>query len=303
MTALLTRYNIKAHSLAIPRPKHNNNTMELYDRVQATAAHIRALSGLKPTAALILGTGLGELPDDFRIETRIAYEDIEGFPNSSAPGHAGELTLGTTLTGQAVAILRGRFHLYEGYGALEVVIPIYVLAALGVKDLIVTNAAGALNPAFRPGDVMLIQDHLNFTGHNPLVGVADERLGVRFPDMSDAYSAKHQENLDQVASSLGVPLRSGIYAGVLGPSLETSAERRYLRRAGADAVGMSTVMEVIAANHCGMGVAGMSAITNLATGDAGQQPDTIEQVLENATIASESMNQLIPPLLNKMETS
>jgi purine-nucleoside phosphorylase len=193
--------------------------------------------------------------------------------------------------------MQGRVHLYEGRSAAAVALPVYLLKALGALRLVVTNAAGALNPEFAPGDVMLIEDHLNFTGHNPLTGPNDDALGLRFPDMSRAYDPDLRERALAVAKARKIPLRRGIYAGIAGPSLETSAERRWLRSTGADAVGMSTVLEVIAARHAGLATLGLSAITNSATGGSDQQPDSIEEVLENAGVAGATISRLLDRLL------
>ena len=251
--------------------------------------------------AIILGSGLSDLSLQQGEEThRIPYEKIPGLVKSTAPSHAGELRIIKTINHDGIerliALCAGRQHLYEGYSAQQVCILIYVLNQLGCKNLIITNAAGALNPDYRPGDVMLINDHINLTGQNPLIG-QDDSFGMRFPDMSEAYQRSLLGKAQQSAEQHQLPYHQGVYAGVTGPSLETSAERRMMRMLGADAVGMSTVMEVIAANHCAMNVLGLSAITNLALGDKDQQPDTIEEVLENAMIAGRSMKQIITTLL------
>ncbi|MEL7016551.1 MAG: purine-nucleoside phosphorylase [Pseudomonadota bacterium] len=233
------------------------------------------------TTGLILGSGLDAIAREITPHAVQNTRDIEGLCASTAPSHAGELIRGD-LFGQPVLALKGRVHLYEGYGALDVAMPVYLMAALGVKTLIITNAAGGLNPDFQPGDVVLIHDHLNLTGQNPLIGVDAPTIGVRFPDMSRAYDPALLDALGQAASRAGQTLEEGIYAGVTGPSLETSAERRMLRTLGSDLVGMSTVMEVIAANHAGLSVGGLSVVTNAATGGADQQPDTLEDVLAHA---------------------
>jgi len=253
--------------------------------------------------AIILGSGLSDLSLQQGEEIhRISYEEIPGLVKSTAPSHAGELRVIKLMNHAGVerfvALCAGRQHLYEGYSAQQVCILVYVLKQLGCNNLIITNAAGALNPAYRPGDVMLLDDHINLTGQNPLIG-QDESFGMRFPDMSEAYQRSLLEKAKQKAQQHQISCHQGVYAGVTGPSLETSAERRMMRMLGADAVGMSTVMEVIAANHCGMNVLGMSAITNLALGDKDQQPDTIEEVLENAMIAGRSIKKIIVELLTK----
>ena len=249
--------------------------------------------------ALILGSGLGAVAEELGDACSISYEEIEGFPEATTAGHAGCLLLGEWC-GQDVAILQGRMHLYEGWRAADIAVPVRVLRGLGATQLVVTNAAGALNPDFRPGQIMLIEDHLNFTGTDPLIGPNDDAMGLRFPDMSRAYDPALRRLAKTLLDEKGLEFRTGIYAGVSGPSLETSAERRFYRMAGADAIGMSTVLEVIAAVHAGMRVLGFSAITNMATGDADQQPDTIEEVHRVAGIAGETLRRALETLLPEM---
>lgn len=248
--------------------------------------------------AIVLGSGLSELSlDGFESVTQIDYKDIEGLPKATAPSHIGKISIVSNGT-KTIALCAGRHHLYEGYNAHQVTTLVYTLAQLGSKQLIITNAAGALNPDFKPGDVMLIEDHINFTGHNPIRG-QDESFGVLFPDMSKAYNSEQIMQAQAVAKKHQVRCHNGVYIGVLGPSLETSAERRMMRGFGADAVGMSTVLETIAANHCGMQVLGLSAITNLALGNKDQQADTIEEVLENAAIAGKGMKKILNEILTE----
>lgn len=265
-------------------------------RSTSALASIRERTERGCDVALILGSGLGSLSEQIDNATRIAYHDINGFPVSTAPGHDGQLILGD-LHGCSAAVLNGRFHLYEGWDAGDIAVPIRVLRGLGAKSLIVTNAAGGLNPSYRPGDVMLIDDHINFTGANPLIGPNDDAIGLRFPDMSQGYDPRLKRMARNVMEEQHVDHRIGVYAGVTGPSLETSAERRFLRTAGADAVGMSTVIEVIAAVHAGLSVVGFSAITNMATGEADQKPDSIEEVYENAAIAAKKLDTALTALL------
>jgi len=241
---------------------------------------------------MILGTGLGGLTDAVDIEETIPYSRIEGLQSSTAPSHAGQLVIGR-YQGRRIAVMQGRIHLYEGYSASEVVFPVYILRALGAKTFVVTNAAGGLNESYSPGDVMVIGDHLNLSGRNPLIGENDDAIGVRFPDMSRAYDPGLLERAQAAAKSAGVSVHTGVYASVTGPSLETSAERRYIRSIGGDAIGMSTVLEVIAANHCGLKVLGFSAITNVATGGAGQPEDSIEDRLENAKICGAKLERIL----------
>lgn len=266
---------------------------DLSARIATARDAVEARAPAPVEVALVLGSGLGALAERVEGAVRIPYADVPGMAVSTAPGHAGQFVLGA-LFGVRCALMQGRLHLYEGWTAQDIAFPVYLLRALGAGSFIVTNAAGALNPDFAPGEVMLIEDHLNFTGANPLTGPNDDRLGLRFPDMSRAYDPE----LRRLATEAGGPdLRRGIYAGIPGPSLETSAERRYLRNSGGDAVGMSTVVEVIAAVHAGFRVLGLSAITNSATGGPDQRPDTIEDVLANAAIAGEKMTELLQILL------
>ena len=251
-------------------------------------------------AILILGSGLGGLVDTVKPENIIEYRQIPGFVTSTAPSHAGRLIIGE-LSGRRIGIMQGRMHLYEGWSPIEIALPIRVLRALGATRLVVTNAAGALNTNFNPGEVMQILDHINLTGQNPLIGPHDDRLGLRFPDMSDAYEGSVQTICQSCFDNAGIPLQRGIYVGITGPSLETSAERRFMRQLGGDAVGMSTVMEVIAAKQAGFEVAGLSAITNKADGGLGQQPDTIEEVLAHAAVAGNKILRVLPSLLRAWE--
>ncbi len=265
-------------------------------RIEAARGAIEARAREPVEIGIILGSGLGPLAEAVAEPVVIPYAEVPGLPVSTAPGHAGRLVIGR-LAGRRVALMQGRLHLYEGWSAQDVAMPVYLLKAIGALRLVVTNAAGALSPDFAPGEVMLIEDHLNFTGQNPLTGPNDERLGLRFPDMSRAYDPELRERVLATAAAGRIALRRGIYAGIAGPSLETSAERRWLRAAGGDAVGMSTVIEVIAARHAGLATLGFSAITNAATGGPDQQPDTIEEVLENAARAGETIAQLLGRLL------
>ncbi len=250
--------------------------------------------------AVILGSGLSGLElEGFSRLAIIDYQNIEGLPTSTAPSHAGKLELVSNGI-KTIALCSGRQHLYEGYSAQEVCTLVYVLSTLGVHTLFITNAAGALNPEYQPGDIMLINDHINFTGHNPLIG-QNQHFGLTFPDMSQAYDTQLANKLRESASSQALNLQEGIYIGVSGPSLETSAERRMFRGFGADAVGMSTVLEVIAAKHVGLQVTGLSAITNLALGDEHQKPDTIEEVLAHAALAGKKIKALLEDLLSQSQ--
>ena len=268
----------------------------LVNSVNAAVNSIRNIYSGPIDTAVVLGSGLSDLNlDGFETVATVDYKNIVGLPAATAPSHKGEINL-VSNGKRVVALCAGRHHLYEGHSAQDVATMAYVLGQLGTNELIITNAAGALNPSFRPGDVMLIEDHINFTGHNPVRG-QDDTFGVIFPDMSKAYEPSRLKQAKAIAEKRSVSCHQGIYIGVLGPSLETSAERRMMRSFGADAVGMSTVLEVVAANHCGMKVLGMSAITNLALGDENQAPDTLEEVLENAAIAGKGMKLILNELL------
>ncbi|MCS6799464.1 MAG: purine-nucleoside phosphorylase [Myxococcota bacterium] len=241
-----------------------------YDRVRRSLDSVRAQLPQAPSPAIgfVLGSGLGAFADAIEQPAAIAYEHIEGMPASTVPGHAGRLVLG--LVGPVpVAVMQGRVHLYEGREASEVVHGVRLLVMLGARTIVLTNAAGGLLPGMQPGELMLIEDHMNLTGRNPLVGPNDERWGPRFPDMTDVYDPRLRALAVRAGQRVGVPLRSGVYAGLLGPSYETPAEVRMLARLGASAVGMSTVLEAIAARHMGARLLGISCITNLAAGLAG----------------------------------
>ncbi|MFT3974583.1 MAG: purine-nucleoside phosphorylase [Amaricoccus sp.] len=266
------------------------------ERLTAAMDALAGRTGAPVEVALILGSGLGGLADAVEVDATIPYGEIRGLPVATAPGHAGQLVIGR-LAGRRVALMQGRLHLYEGLTPADIALSVRILRRLGAGALVVTNAAGALDPGFVPGDIMLIEDHLNLTGANPLIGRNDPSIGLRFPDMSRAYDPAYRDLARAVAAEAGIALRTGIYAGVTGPSLETSAERRCMQASGAQAVGMSTVHEVIAAVHCGLRVLAFSAITNEATGGPDQGEDTIERVLERAEQAGKTLGVLLERLL------
>lgn len=266
--------------------------------IDEAAAYIRSRTGVKPEIGLILGSGLGVLGDDLEDATTLSYADIPHFPVSTVEGHAGELVIGK-LQGRAVALMRGRFHMYEGYEPERTALPVRVMKALGVTKLLVTNAAGGVNLGYKPGNLMLISDHLNLTGRNPLVGHNDNALGVRFPDMSEAYSRRLRQLAHETAASLGFSVQEGVYAGLLGPNYETPAEIRMLRTIGADAVGMSTVSEVIVARHSGIEVLGISCISNMAAGIL-DQPLSHEEVMETTEQVKSQFISLVLNVLPKM---
>ncbi|MCU1330717.1 MAG: inosine guanosine and xanthosine phosphorylase family [Bryobacterales bacterium] len=241
------------------------------------SAYLQPLLRLKPRVAVVLGSGLGAFADSMDDAQVIPYRDIPGWPQSTAIGHAGMLVVGS-VAGVPVAALAGRAHLYEGYTALQAVYGVRALHELGVESLVLTNAAGGVNRDYKPGDLVLISDHINLLGQNPLSGPNDPTLGPRFPDMSEAYSKAYRAVALEVATQMGLHLREGVYAAVPGPSYETPAEIRYLRAIGADLVGMSTVPETIAANHMGMKVLGISCVTNHAAGVIDQKLDHKEVI-------------------------
>ena len=265
-------------------------------KIELAAEFIGQKINQSPEVLLILGSGLGDVTNEITKDAEISYKEIPEFPFSTAPSHAGNLVSGE-FYGKHVLVMQGRLHLYEGWKADEIAFPIRVARSLGVNKMIVTNAAGALNTSFEPGSIMMLTDHINFTGQNPLIGSHDDELGLRFPDMSDVYDKKIQGIVSNCFKNAGIKLSKGIYAGITGPSLETSAERRFLKGSGADAVGMSTVMEVIAAKQAGFEIVGLSAITNKADGGPEQQPDTIEEVLEYANVAGKKIKSILPELL------
>ncbi len=247
------------------------------DRLAALVAAVRNRTDLEPVAGMVLGSGLGGLADDLEGAVAIPFTELPGWPVATAPGHAGRLLLGR-LAGVPVAVLQGRFHLYEGHDAGLVVQPVLLFRQLGAQLVILTNAAGGANPRYGPGTLMIITDHLNLTGRTPLLGGNADELGPRFPDMSEVWTPAHRVALRAAGEAEGVALEEGIYAGLVGPSYETPAEVRMLRTMGADAIGMSTVLEAIAARWAGLEVAGVSLVTNAGAG-YGDQLLTHEEVL------------------------
>lgn len=268
------------------------------ESIKEAAAYIRGQKGVEPQVGLILGSGLGVLAELMENPVSIPYMDIPHFPVSTVEGHEGELLLGT-IQDRPVVLMKGRFHMYEGYGPEVTAFPVRVMKELGVKSLLVTNAAGGINTSFEPGDLMLISDHLNMTGTNPLIGPNDPELGVRFPDMSQAYSRQLRQLAKEVAVGQGIALREGVYAGLLGPTYETPAEIVMLRTLGADAVGMSTVSEVIVARHAGLEVLGISCISNMAAGIL-DQPLSHDEVMETAEKVREKFLALVMAIIPKM---
>jgi purine-nucleoside phosphorylase len=270
----------------------------LWDRAQRAAESIRQVDDRQPWVALVLGSGLGAYADSLAQATHIPYEDIPGFPVSTVSGHSGTLVMGE-VDGLVVAAMQGRVHLYEGHTAQDVVFPLRALGLLGASYLIITNASGGLGEGLEAGDLMLIVDQLNLSGTSPLVGDNDERFGPRFPDMSEPYDPELAEVARAVAKDLDIDLKEGVYAGVLGPTYETPAEVRMMATLGADAVGMSTVCEVIAARHMGLRVLGVSCISNLASG-LSDSPLTHEEVEDTANQVRETFQKLVDGVLRQL---
>ena len=270
----------------------------LYEDIRRAVDAVRARSSLAPAVGIILGTGLGGLAEEIMVEASVPYETIPGFPLSTVESHAGRLLLGR-LGGKPVVAMQGRFHRYEGYSLAQVTFPVRVLHALGAQTLIVSNACGGMDPLWAAGDLVLLADHINLLGDNPLVGPNDDRLGPRFPDMSAPYAPGLRALARDAARALGITLREGTYVAVAGPNLETRAEYRMLRAIGADVVGMSTVPEVIVANHEGMRVMGVSIITDLCLPDA-LEPADIGRIIDTARQAEPSLTRLIRQVVERM---
>lgn len=259
---------------------------------------IKEQTDFDPEYLVILGTGLGQLADEIHTEFSLTYDQIPHFPVSTVESHAGRLLFGT-LGGKKVVAMQGRFHYYEGYTMQQIAFPVRVAKFIGAQTLVVSNACGGLNPNYRRGDIMLINDHINFLGDNPLIGPNDEELGPRFPDMSEPYTERLSELAENVALENSIKMHKGVYLAVSGPMLETKAEYRYMRQLGADVVGMSTVPEVISAVHMGMDVLGISVITDECFPDA-LEPVNIEHVLAGAAMAEPKMTQVIIKVLERL---
>ncbi|XP_054916166.1 purine nucleoside phosphorylase 5a, partial [Poeciliopsis prolifica] len=277
-----------------------------YEDCQATADWLLAQTDMRPTVGIVCGSGLGGLADLLKDQVAFNYKDIPNFPQSTVHGHAGRLVFGT-MKGKPCVCMQGRFHLYEGYSIQKITLPMRIFKLLGVQTVVITNAAGGLNQDFKVGDIMIIKDHINlpgFAGNNPLVGPNDERFGVRFPCMSDAYDRDLQQLAMEVGQELGYGdfLKEGVYCVLSGPSFETIAECRMLHLLGVDAVGMSTVHEVIVARHCGMRVVALSLITNLAVMDYdSEEKANHEEVLQTGKQRAEQMERLVSSVVNRIE--
>lgn len=272
--------------------------IEYVKKVKETADFIGQRIKIRPATGLLTGTGLGESVSDMNVAHVFDYTELPNFPVSTVQSHKGKLIFGDIAGHQAI-VMQGRFHVYEGYSPLEVTFPIRVMKELGVQNLIVTNAAGGLNLSFSPGDIMLIRDHINLTGENPLVGRNEESWGLRFPDMADVYDKGLAAMAINAALINELDMFQGIYVGLKGPSLETPAETRFLRVIGADAVGFSTIQEVIAAVHCGMKVLGLSTITNVNDPDH-QEKATVEEIIDVAVKAAPKVGIIIRHVLETL---
>lgn len=271
--------------------------MDIRD-IKEASDFIKSKINCIPEVLVILGSGLGNLVEDIENKIEIKYSDIKGFPVSTVEGHAGQFVFGK-LGGKSVIMMQGRFHFYEGYDMSKVTFPIRVMASLGVKKLIVTNAAGGVNTSFKPGDLMIIKDQINMSGTNPLIGKNLDEFGPRFPDMTTAYPAEYVELAKKVSKDLAIDLVEGVYVMMTGPTYETPAEVKMLRSFGADATGMSTVPEVIVANHSGMKTLGISCITNMASGVL-NQPLSHEEVIETSNMVHEKFKSLIKGLVKEI---
>jgi purine-nucleoside phosphorylase len=262
------------------------------------ASFIKERLPIEPEYLLILGTGLGQLAEEMTVELELPYEEIPHFPVSTVESHAGKLLMGN-LGGKSVMAMQGRFHYYEGYSMNQIVFPVRVAKMLGIQTLLVSNACGGLNPNYERGDIMLINDHINFLGDNPLIGPNDPNLGPRFPDMSQPYTERLLSTAEQVALDAGIKIHQGVYLAVSGPMLETKAEYRYMRQLGADVVGMSTVPEVIAAIHMSMEVLGISVITDECFPDS-LEPVSLDDVLEAAAMAEPHLTRIVVGVLERL---
>ncbi|MCF8050526.1 MAG: purine-nucleoside phosphorylase [Desulfobacterales bacterium] len=281
-----------------PTAKKGVTVQEQRRKAAACAAFIRRRIKKTPEIGVLTGTGLGDAAAALAQEANFPYDLLPHFPVSTVQSHAGRLLFGE-MAGKPTAVLQGRIHLYEGYGPKEVTFPVRVLQELGVGTLLVTNAAGGINPGFTPGQIMLLADHLNLTGENPLAGANEDQWGPRFPDMSAAYDPALARLAEAAAALRGLRLQKGVYAGLKGPSLETPAEVRFLRSAGADAVGFSTVQEVIAAVHGGIRVLGLSIITNVHDPD-NPEPASVEEIIEVAAAAAKDLSKVLAGVVEKL---
>ena len=269
----------------------------LFDRIQEAAETVRARTRVRPRFGVILGTGLGDLADAMDVDATVPYSDIPHFVASTTIGHKGNFVLGS-LGGQPIVTMQGRLHYYEGYSMQDVTFPVRVMRALGAEELIVFNAVGGMNPHLDLGDIVAVTDHINLMGDNPLIGWNDDRLGDRFPDMSEPYTRASRERAELVALEMGLPLRRGVLVAVAGPNLETAAEYRFLRRVGADIVGMSMVPETLVAVHAGMRVLGLCVVTDLCKPDA-LEPADLPRIIATAQAAEPRLRKIIVAYLKR----
>ena len=288
-----------APGLAMAEGKDGRGMGEIYDKVEKCCLDVRSRTDFRPKVAIVLGSGLGDYAENVRVECEIAYSELEGFPVSTVPGHAGKFILGH-IGEVPVACMKGRVHYYEGYPVSDVVLPVRLLKLMGAEILFLTNAAGGVNTSFHPGDLMMIKDHISVFAPNPLIGPNIEELGTRFPDMSAVYDRELQRLIAGAARENGIFLQEGVYAQLTGPSFESPAEIRMLRAMGCDAVGMSTVVEAIAANHMGMRICGVSCISNLAAGMSAN-PLSHAEVQEAADMAAPNFKKLVTEAVKGMQ--
>ncbi|MCC9606033.1 purine-nucleoside phosphorylase [Blastopirellula sp. JC732] len=273
--------------------------LDLFDKIEEAVAAIRKKWDKVPAAGIILGTGLGGLVEEIEIEASLEYEEIPHFPTSTAISHRGRLVCGL-LNGLPVVAMEGRFHMYEGYSLKQITLPVRVMKALGAELLVCSNASGGMNPYFHCGDIMVIEDQINLLGDNPLIGINDDRLGPRFPDMCEPYDLKLVDMALEIARQENIVAHKGVFVAVAGPNLETRAEYRFLRQIGADAVGMSTVPEVIVAVHCGMKVIALSIITDMCLPDA-LKPANVAEIIATANEAQPRLCTLVKGVLARVQ--
>ena len=271
--------------------------LDLFDKIEETTAFLKSKWDRTPRAGIILGTGLGSLVEKIDVQAAIDYEEIPHFLKSTATSHKGRLVCGE-LNGLPIMAMEGRFHMYEGYSLKEITLPVRVMKAMGADLLAVSNACGGMNPYFRCGDIMMIEDHINLMGDNPLIGINDDRLGPRFPDMCEPYCPKLVDRGLEIGRRLNFAVHKGVFVAVAGPNLETRAEYRFLRTIGADVVGMSTVPEVVVAVHAGMRVVGFSVITDMCLPDA-LQPANVEEIIAIANDAEPRLTALVTGVLEQ----
>lgn len=275
------------------------STLDLFDQIEEAKQAIQKRWSNRPRVGIILGTGLGGLAEDIEADAKIPYEDIPHFPRSTVVSHTGQLVCGN-LAGQAVVAMEGRFHFYEGYSLKQITLPVRVMKALGCDYLILSNACGGMNPQYAKGDLMLIEDHINLMGDNPLIGKNDERLGPRFPDMCHPYDRELLALAQRIALEERIPCHKGVFVAVPGPNLETRAEYRFLRGIGADVVGMSTVPEVIVGVHCGIRMLGLSIVTDICLPDA-LEPVKLEHIIAVANAAEKKLRVLVRRVVGELK--